>query len=258
MESLAFIPQAFWIGLFFITGLCFGSFSNVCIYRMPRKESISFPPSHCPKCDAKISPFDNIPILSYALLQAKCRNCKEKISIIYPLVEFACGLALVAIFLKYQISWATLIYSIVAIVLVIITMIDLEHKIIPDRITLPGIVFGFIAGIYLNGVWPSVLGFLVGGGLFYFLAVASRGGMGGGDIKFIAGAGALMGWKHVLLIIFTASLAGGIVGLLMMAFQGKTRKSQIPFGPYLALATFVSIIWGNEMIALYLSTMVPK
>ena len=139
--------------------------------------------------------------------------------------------------------------------LVIITVIDYEHKIIPDCITLPGIVLGLGAGSYLIGPIDSGLGLLLGGGLFYLLAVLSRGGMGGGDIKFIAAAGALLGWQKVLLVIFLGAILGSIIGLALMVAQKKDRKSQIPFGPFLAVGTLIAIFFGEDLISLYLMTM---
>ncbi len=160
------------------------------------------------------------------------------------------------VYLKFGISWETMIFSIVVPTLVVITIIDWEHQIIPDVITLPGIIFGFSAGSYMNGFLPSFIGFLVGGGIFYLIAVLSGGkGMGGGDIKYMAAAGALLAWKKTLLIIFSGSLLGTIYGLPLVLLGKKGRKSKVPFGPFLAGATLIAIFSGDQIIWLYLSSM---
>jgi leader peptidase (prepilin peptidase) / N-methyltransferase len=254
METLLQLSTPFTAFAAFFLGLAIGSFCNVCIYRLPKKESVVFPASHCTSCNKPIWAFDNIPVLSYLFLGGKCRTCGQKIAIVYPMIELVTGLLLVAVVIKFGISWESLIYAIVCPTLVVITMIDYEHQIIPDRITLPGIVFGLGAGSYLVGPINAGLGFLIGGGLFYLIAILSRGGMGGGDIKFIAGAGALLGWQKVLLIIFLGATLGSIIGLALMAAQKKDRKSQIPFGPFLALGTLIAIFFGDNLLRLYLAT----
>jgi leader peptidase (prepilin peptidase)/N-methyltransferase len=255
METFLALPYPVTVACVFIFGLLIGSFSNVCIHRLPKEESVSFPGSHCTACNTPIRAFDNIPVFSYLLLGGKCRACSQKISIVYPLIEIVVALLIVAVYVRFGISWEFLIYAVVSTALVIITVIDYEHKIIPDRITLPGIVLGLGAGSYLVGPINSVLGFLVGGGLFYLLAVLSRGGMGGGDIKFIAAAGALLGWQKILLVIVLGATLGSIIGLILMVAQKKDRKSQIPFGPFLAIGTLIAIFFGENLITMYLSTM---
>ncbi len=251
MEFLLSIPYPVAVLSVFLFGLCIGSFSNVCIYRLPKKESVVFPASHCASCNTPVQALDNIPVLSYLLLGGKCRSCGEKFSAIYPSIEIVTALLITGVFFKFGISWEFLIYAIVCPTLVVITMIDYEHQIIPDRITLPGIVFGLGAGTYLVGIVDSLFGFLLGGGLFYLLAILSRGGMGGGDIKFIAGAGALLGWQKVLLVIFLGAILGSAIGLILMAAKKKDRKSLIPFGPFLAVGTLITIFFGDELIHLY-------
>jgi leader peptidase (prepilin peptidase)/N-methyltransferase len=235
--------------------MAIGSFANVCIYRLPKKESVVFPVSHCTACSTPVRPFDNIPVISYLILGGKCRDCKEGISVIYPIIEAITALLLLAGFFKFGLTFDFLIYIVVAPALVIITAIDIEHQIIPDVITLPGIVLGLAAGSYTIGYIDSFLGFLLGGGLFYLLAVLSNGGMGGGDIKYIAAAGALVGWQKVLLIIFIGAFFGSIVGLFQIAAQKKSRKSLIPFGPFLAAATLITLIYGNLLIKFYIDNL---
>jgi len=239
----------------FILGLIMGSFANVCIYRLPKKESVVFPVSHCIYCSAAVRPLDNIPVISYLILGGKCRSCKENISAIYPAIELITGLLLLAGLFKFGLTFEFLIYTIVAPALVIITAIDIEHQIIPDAITLPGIVLGLAAGSYSIGYFDALLGCFLGSGLFYFLAVLSNGGMGGGDIKYIAAVGALVGWKKVLLIIFIGAFLGSIVSVFQMTFHKKSRKSPIPFGPFLSIATLITLFYGNLLIKLYLDNL---
>lgn len=255
MQFFQSFPPGFIPACIFLTGLAVGSFLNVCIYRMPRGESIVFPRSHCPSCKTQIRAGDNIPVISYLLLSAKCRHCRNTISPIYPIVEILTGVLLAGVYYKFGLAWQTLIFSIVIPALVVVTMIDLQHKIIPDKITLPGIVFGLAAGTYLIGFMNSLTGCFVGGGLLYSIAVLSRGGMGGGDIKFMAAAGALLGWEKALMVIFLGAFLGSCVGLPLILMKKKSRKSQIPFGPFLAAGTLIAIFSGNELIRFYISMM---
>ena len=252
MESIQAIPYPILVGAVFCFGLAIGSFANVCIYRLPRKESIVFPGSHCPGCLAAVRPQDNIPLISYLVLGGKCRDCATRISPVYPAIELVTALLLLAGFFKFGLTFDFLGYAVVAPTLVIITAIDIEHQIIPDVITLPGIVLGLVVGSYTIGYADSLLGFFLGSGLFYLLAVFSNGGMGGGDIKYIAAAGALLGWQKVLLVIFIGAFLGSIVGLFQITVQKKSRKSLIPFGPFLAAGTLITLFYGNPLIRLYL------
>ena len=255
MEFINTIPYPLIAVAIFIFGLAIGSFANVCIYRLPKKESVVFPVSHCTACSTPVRPFDNIPVISYLILGGKCKDCKESISVIYPIIEVITALLLLAGFFKFGLTFDFLIYTVVAPTLVIITVIDIEHQIIPDVITLPGIVLGLAAGSYTIGYIDSFSGFLLGGGLFYLLAVLSNGGMGGGDIKYIAAAGALVGWQKVLLIIFIGAFLGSFMGLLQIVVQKKSRKSLIPFGPFLAAATLITLFYGNLLIKLYIENL---
>ena len=255
MDFFNSIPHWMLTGYTFILGLMIGSFLNLCIYRLPREESVIAPRSHCPSCKKTVSARDNIPIISYLLLKGKCRHCGKSISWIYPAVETVTAFLLTVVFLKFGATIQAGIYGITISALVVITIIDLKHQIIPDCITLPGIVFGFAAGISFNGFLTSFFGFFLGGGLFYILAVASKGGMGGGDIKFIAGLGALLGWQKVLLIIFLGAFLGTIYSLPLLLVGKKGRKSLIPFGPFISAATGIVIFNGRELIITYIQYM---
>ena len=252
MEFIQTIPYPVLAGAVFCFGLAVGSFANVCIHRLPRKEPVVFPGSHCPACSAAVRPLDNIPVISYIALGGKCRDCATRISPIYPVIETVTAVLLLAGFFKFGPSFDFLVYAVVAPALVIITAIDIEHQIIPDVITLPGIALGLVVGTYTIGYADSLLGFFAGGGLFYLLAVLSNGGMGGGDIKYIAAVGALLGWQKVLLVIFIGALLGSVVGVFQITVQKKSSKSLIPFGPFLATGTLVTLFYGNSLIRLYL------
>ena len=256
MEFIHIIPYQLITITVFSFGLIIGSFANVCIHRLPKKESVVFPVSRCVSCSAAVRPFDNIPVISYLILGGKCRNCKESISIIYPTIELITALLLLIGFFKFGLTFDFLVYTIVAPALVIITAIDIKHQIIPDAITLPGIILGLAVGSYSIGFFNSIIGCLLGGGLFYLLAVISKGGMGGGDIKYITAAGALVGWEKVLLIIFIGAFLGSIVSLFQMVVLKKSRKNLIAFGPFLSIATLITLFYGNLLIKSYLDNLV--
>jgi len=243
-----------------ITGMVVGSFLNVCICRMPKGESVVFPPSHCPQCDYRIRWHDNIPLVSYLLLRGKCRGCGMHISMQYPLVELLNGLLTLALFLRFGPTFLFLALFLFCSALVVITFIDLEYQIIPDEISLPGIVVGFIFSFFLPGhSWlNSLLGILLGGGSLLLVAygyqlLTGKEGMGGGDIKLLAMMGAFLGWKSILFIIFASSLAGSVIGLTMMVVQKKDSKLAIPFGPYLAFGAVLYIFFGRQIIHWYLT-----
>ncbi len=247
----------------FLFGSVVGSFLNVCIYRMPRKLSIILPSSMCPSCNMPIKPYDNIPLLSFLFLGGRCRVCKAGIPFRYPLVEFLNAALYVLVLWRFAFGLHTAVYFVFCSALIVITFIDLDFQIIPDRITLPGIPIGLIAGSFLLpdpfmrysllGYKASIIGFLIGGGLFYAVAVLSRGGMGGGDIKMMAMVGSLMGWKSVLLTTFLGSLTGAVLGVSLMVFKGKGRKTKIPFGPFLAFGALVTLFYGQEILYWYLN-----
>jgi len=248
-------------------GLIVGSFLNVCIYRIPRGLSIIIPSSRCPSCNTPIKPWDNIPIVSYILLGGKCRFCKAKISFRYPLVELLNAIMYALILWRFDFGWHTVIYFVFSSSLIVITFIDLDFQIIPDKITLSGIPIGFLVGSFLLpdpfarssllGMKESLIGMVTGFGLFYLVAligsaIFKKEALGGGDVKMMAMVGALMGWKTVLLTTFLGSLTGSIVGVLLMVLKGKDRKAQLPFGPFLALGTIITLFYGQEILSWYL------
>jgi len=252
--------QLYFYVVSFVFGAVVGSFLNVCICRMPRDESVVSPPSHCPLCDYRIRWYDNIPLLSYLLLKGKCRGCGAHISLQYPLVELLNGLLTLALFIKFGPTLTFLTLFLFCSALVVITFIDLEHQIIPDEISLPGIVIGFVCSFFLPWqTWiNSLLGILLGGGSLLLVAygyqwLTGKEGMGGGDIKLLAMMGAFLGWKSVLFIVFASSLFGSVVGVTMMLVQKKDSKLAIPFGPYLAFGAVLYIFYGRQLIHWYLN-----
>jgi leader peptidase (prepilin peptidase) / N-methyltransferase len=234
-------------------GLAIGSFLNVCIYRIPNRGNIVNPPSHCPTCKEPIRPYDNIPLFSYFLLGGKCRSCGTRISYRYPLVEAITGLGFALLVHRFGITLPALLYLIFFSALLILAFIDLEHQVIPDVITLPGIPLGLLLGLLLPEarLFSSAVGLALGGGIFYLVAFLSRGGMGGGDIKLAAMIGSFLGWQRLLLTIFLATLSGAVVGILLLALGLKGRKDPVPFGPFLALGATLSLLWGGRLIEWY-------
>jgi len=244
--------------IIFFMGACIGSFLNVCIWRLPRSESIVRPGSKCPQCNTPIRFYDNIPIISYALLLGKCRNCASLISIRYPLVECLTGLLAVATAYRYGITLDFLIYFLFISALVTITFIDFDLQIIPDVISLSGIPIGLAASLVLTSVTfkDALIGVFVGGGSLLLVAwgyhrVTGKEGMGGGDIKLLAMIGAFIGWQGVFFTIFVGSAAGSVTGAILMLFAKKDLKFAVAFGPFLALGALAYLFVGPELIDWY-------
>ncbi|MDY6952692.1 MAG: prepilin peptidase [Thermodesulfobacteriota bacterium] len=243
----------------FVFGSAVGSFLNVCIYRLPASLSIVRPRSMCPRCKTKIAFYDNIPILSYLWLRGKCRHCGAAISLRYPLVEITAGLFAVAVFNRYGMALESLfLYAFVAALLVV-TFIDLDHQIIPDVITYPGMVVGFLSSLVLDHITykEALFGILLGGGLLFLVAsgyylFTKKEGMGGGDIKLLAMIGAFLGWKAVIFTIFVGSAVGTVVGIAVALRSQKGRKMAVPFGPFLSLGALLFLFWGEGIIHWYL------
>jgi leader peptidase (prepilin peptidase)/N-methyltransferase len=245
--------------LVFLFGAILGSFINVCIYRLPKEQSILYPPSHCPHCGNSIRFYDNIPIVSYFILAGKCRRCKEPISFRYPVVEGLSGLLSVALFLKYGITVQFFLFLAFTSSLLIITFIDFDYQIIPDIISIPGIFFGIGASFFipLTSWVESLIGILSGGGLLLLVAIGykwltGREGMGGGDVKLLAMIGAWLGWKAIPFVLLSSSMIGVIIGGGAGLIARKGFKSKIPFGPFLSLASIIYIFFGQELITWYL------
>lgn len=250
------------IGLLFATilGLCVGSFLNVVIVRIPEGRSIVHPGSACPRCGKAIAWYDNLPVLSYALLRGRCRSCRDVISWRYPMVEIACGTLFALAYRRFDPGTALVSALVFLAGLVAITAIDLDHLIIPDVLSLPGIALGILLSLAPGGIgWgDSLLGVLVGGGVFLVIIVAStlvigQAGMGVGDVKLGAMLGAFLGWKLALLSILLSMLLGGPLAATLLATGRKGRKDPIPFGPFLTLGGLISLFWGDAVLAWYFS-----
>jgi leader peptidase (prepilin peptidase)/N-methyltransferase len=243
------------IAVFMLFGALVGSFLNVVIIRLPQEDgSVIFPASHCPKCKEPISWYDNIPVVSFLLLGGKCRHCRQVISWQYPLVETLMALLSGALFLRFSISIPFAVYFPFCAALLAIIFIDFHHQIIPDVISLPGIFLGFAASLVnpLVAWHDSLIGLVCGGGFFYLIAAgyylfAKRAGMGGGDIKLLAMIGAFLGWQSLPFVIFSSALLGSVIGIAAMVKQKKGGKTVIPYGPFLALGSYLYIFFQKEI-----------
>lgn len=260
----------------FIFGSVVGSFLNVCIYRLPREESIVFPPSHCPSCGKGIRFYHNIPIFGYLALRGKCADCGERISPVYPLVEALAGVMAIAVLAKFGLTIDAVFFLALIYALIVITFIDLEHMIIPNVITIPGILVGLVFGalstdwaasralmervgysldgflVLLNEVpfLDSVFGLIIGGGVlfliaFIYVALRKREGMGMGDVKLLAMLGAFLGWEGVVFIMLVSSLIGTVAGLTLIFRKKENLRYAIPFGPFLSIAAVIYIFTGG-------------
>jgi len=251
---------SFFVALF---GALVGSFLNVVIVRLPEEgASVVFPPSHCPVCKEGILWYDNIPLLSFLLLRGRCRQCGARISWRYPLVEAAMALLSLALYQHFGLTLLYPIYFLFCAALLAIIFIDVQHQIIPDVISLPGIVIGFALS-FVNPfiTWQEAgLGILFGGGSFYLVALTyylftRREGMGGGDIKLLAMIGAFLGWQSLPFVVFASSVLGTVVGVWAMVKQGKGGKTVIPYGPFLAIAAMMYLFFRQEIILLFVRLM---
>ncbi len=251
-----------------LLGAVIGSFLNVVILRLPKDDtSIVFPASHCPQCRHNLRWYENIPIISYLVLQGKCSHCHKKISLQYPLVEMLNGLLFGAVYSQFGVCFTTLGYMLFCSGLVTIIWIDIYHQIIPDRISLPGILVGFLFSLINTQVFwlDSLIGILAGGGVLWLVAVLysllrNQEGMGGGDIKLLAMIGAFLGYQSLLFVIFASSVTGSIIGVIMLSQKKEGKNTRIPFGPFLSFSalTFLffkeDIFWFFELYLQYMSS----
>lgn len=239
-------------------GLILGSFLNVCIYRLPRRESVISPGSHCPSCGKKIRWADNIPIISWLALRGRCRDCGERISIRYPMVELLTTAATLVIVMLTPVGPLLASRLVLGAVLIVLLLIDLEHQILPNLITLPGIVVGFLLSLVAPpGPVSSLLGIVLGGGVLYAIAtgyylIRKEEGMGMGDVKMLAMIGAFLGWQAVVVTLIFSSLAGAVVGLGLIAFMRADMRYALPFGTFLAMAAFIAMFGGDAIVNWYL------
>jgi leader peptidase (prepilin peptidase)/N-methyltransferase len=267
-----------------VLGLVIGSFLNVVILRLPQGVSISLPRSRCTQCQKFISWYDNVPVLSYLILRGRCRNCKKPYSPRYPFIEALTGVVSVLLELKFGLTVEWGIFLCFSAALIVLAFIDLDHRILPDVITLNGIWIGILVSVYLaqpsalterlfhfvgyetatphiNALASSLLGAIVGGGLLWGVAEAwlrIRGieGMGFGDVKMMAMVGAFLGMPLALVTIMLGSLLGSIIGIAYIKIAGKTRQYELPFGTFLSLAGIVAVLYGDDLVRWYIETLI--
>jgi len=252
----------------FVFGAVVGSFLNVCIARIPKGESIVQPPSHCPSCQARIPVYCNVPLLSYVCLLGRCRSCAKPISLRYPLVELLTAVVSLSLMRRFGVSYSFFVIFLFAAALIVISFIDLDVRIVPNVISMPGIVLGLFFAVLgyfffddaievLPSPLSSLIGILVGGGFLYAIAwgyekVTGVEGMGLGDVKLLAMIGAFLGWPSVPVTLFIASLVGSVVGLACMFITGAGRRLALPFAPFLCSGAVLFIFFGEDLIRLYL------
>lgn len=262
--------------LVFIFGSIVGSFLNVCIHRMPKSESVVWPRSHCPKCQKRIPGYDNIPFISFILLGGRCRFCREKISLRYPLVELLSAFLTLALFMRFGLSYNFFLFMVMSWGLIIASFVDISYRIIPDEVSVGGMIIGLImvsvSGFVFNPfrynfgpMLRSLSGIIIGGGIIYLTGVifdlvyfkwlkrpAINGeteSMGGGDVKLLAMIGAFMGWEKALLTFFIAPFLGIVISIITMI---RKNDHTIPYGPFLSLAALISLFWSHKIIQLIL------
>lgn len=255
LQDLADAAPAVMLVVVGLLGLVIGSFLNVVIVRVPEHRSLMHPRSACPRCSAQLSWYDNIPVLSFLVLRGRCRACAEPISWRYPAVEAITAMALGLAYLAFGPTTDFVVSSVLLTTLIAITAIDLQHLLIPDVITLPGILVGLVANIATGRIsWrESVVGTVLGAALFLTIILVSRGGMGGGDLKLGAMLGAFLGWKAFLFALFVAVILGGVLGIVLLVSGRRGRKDAVPFGPFLAIGGAVALFWGERVFDWWVS-----
>jgi leader peptidase (prepilin peptidase)/N-methyltransferase len=244
-------------------GLAIGSFLNVVIHRLPRGESLISPGSKCPSCGHALRPLDNIPVVSYLMLRGRCRACRIRITARYPLVEIATAALFVLHYMVF--GWTPLlaVRLLFASALIALFAIDLEHHLLPDAMTLPGIVLGLLAGLFLPpGFRDAMIGMLLGGGVLWLIGEAyyrysGEEGMGGGDVKMLAMIGAFLGWELVIVTLVFSSIAGSLTGLLLIVTRKGGLKYALPYGTFLAIAAVVASLYGTHLVDWYTGLYYP-
>ena len=251
------VPEWLIVVSVLLFGACVGSFLNVCIYRLPRGESLVWPGSRCTSCGRALSWYDNIPILSWVTLAGRCRTCRAPVSAMYPIVEGVTALVFLAVYLMYGLTPLGGVRVLLACALIVLFVTDLQHKILPNVLTLPGILIGFVCSLFLPPGWrDSLIGIAVGGGLLFAIAegyyrIRGQEGLGMGDVKLLAMIGAFLGWKLVLLTLVLASFSGSLIGVALIASKRGDMKYALPFGTFLAIGAVVSAAWGSPIVDWY-------
>ena len=248
-----------WVAVFLgVLGLVVGSFLNVCIYRLPRRQSVNWPGSRCTSCDRSLSWYENIPVVSWLVLRGRCRTCGERISVMYPIVELVAGVLFAAGYLIYGSTPLLAARLAFACAMVVLFAIDLRHHLLPNVITVPGIVVGFLLSLMLPPGWKaSLIGLVAGGGVLFAIAEGYyrlRGieGLGMGDVKMLSMIGAFLGWKLMLLTLVLASFAGSVIGVGVIALGRGGMKAALPFGTFLAVGALTAAVVGDPIVDWYL------
>ncbi|WP_211653931.1 prepilin peptidase [Planococcus alpniumensis] len=238
---------------FSLFGLVFGSFYNVVGLRVPKKQSIAYPPSHCTNCERRLTAIDLVPVFSYLFLKGRCRTCGSKIHWVYPMMEAITAVLFTIVFLKFGLTPELIIGLLFVSLLVIITVSDIAYMLIPDKVLLPFaavlLILRFV--IPLDPWWDSLVGASVGFSVLLLIAILSKGGMGGGDIKLFFVIGLVLGTAGALLTLFFASFIGAIAGIILLRVRKQGRKTPIPFGPSIALSAVLVYLWGEQFIGWY-------
>lgn len=269
-----------------LLGMCIGSFLNVVIYRLPKmmeqdwheqccdlleiknenvkeqpRVNLIYPGSSCPACEHKITALENIPVISYLFLKGRCSSCKAKISLQYPIIEIFTGLATAYVAWHFGFNLQTLFAVLLTWTLICLSAIDLEHSLLPDDITLPFLWLGLACNIFeiFTDIESSLIGAMLGYSVLWivfmsFKIVTGKEGMGYGDFKLLALLGAWFGWQYLPLVILLSSIAASLIGIAMIIFRGREKSTAFPFGPYLAIAGWVTLIWGEELVGIYLNS----
>jgi leader peptidase (prepilin peptidase) / N-methyltransferase len=242
------------IVIFGLIGLTIGSFLNVCIDRLPAEKSLAYPPSHCDACGRPLKVRDLIPVLSYIWIRGKCRYCSAPIPLRVPLVELCTGILFAFLFWQYGLTYQFALFAVYAAVLLTISVIDLQHKLILNVIVYPMAVIVCIIDIFLPGIgwWQGLAGGAIGFAILLIPALFSRSGMGWGDVKLAGLIGLMTGFRDVFVAILGGVILGGIVAVILVALKKKSRKDTIAFGPFLALGAFIALLWGEQIIDWYL------
>ena len=252
------MTESMTIGVVAVLGLAIGSFLNVCIYRLPRGESIVSPPSRCPSCGQGLRWFDNVPVLGWLLLGGRCRSCRGAVSPMYPVVEAATSV--VFLLQLWQIGWQPLLAIRLLFVsaMIVLFVIDLQHRILPNVITLPGIAVGLLASVFFEPGWRAALiGVAAGGGVLWvvgeaYFRIRGEEGMGFGDVTMLAMVGAFLGWQLMLVTLLIASFAGSIIGGGMIAVDRGNMKYALPLGSFLAVGAVIATHVGYPLLTWYL------
>jgi len=283
-SALVSNPTLF-LGFVALLGLLVGSFISVIVYRLPimlerawqsselpnelptEAFNLAVPRSHCPSCAQQLSASENVPVVSFLFLRGRCRHCKSRISARYPLVEIAASVASILVAMTFGFTASTLAFLAFAWFLLALSLIDLDHHLLPDDLTLPLLWLGLLVSAFnlglpgvslFDAVIGAAAGYITLWSLFWaFLLVTGKEGLGYGDLKLLAALGAWLGWQAILPVLLLASLAGAAIGLILIVFGGRERSAPLPFGPFLAAAGFVMLIWGPQVLALYGTLFAP-